>query len=115
MSYWNGAYDGNNNSNLSRCSGGPIVAERARSIVDNFTSNGYSYVVLGNIQICWGRANITPVANTATKLWVTFPRAFSKSPAVTLAPITAVPRNNCKRCRTRRYNCFRNKFICYKN
>lgn len=79
-------------------SGGPwvrIVDERARSIVDNFTGNNYSYIILGNIQICWGRASINPTANSPTGIYVTFPRAFSTSPAVTLAPITAVPRNSC--------------------
>ena len=43
------------------------------------------------LQICWGNASITPVANVPTSVTVTFPRAFITSPAVFTCAWSAGP------------------------
>ena len=89
MAYWNGAYSGTS-SNLTYCSRGTIAAQRAKSVVENEIGTS-SYIVLGNLLLCWGNASITPTANTPTAKSITFPKSFSHTPAVICSPCSAVP------------------------
>ena len=90
LSYWNGAYNGSGNSNLSKCSGGTICAEKSKSIVaaENDT---ISYIVLGSLLVCWGNSTITPVKDTPTSKTINFPKSFSLKPVVICTPSTSVP------------------------
>lgn len=53
----------------------------AANITEN-TAGNKSYVQLGFLKLCWGKVNITPVANTPTSAYVTFPLTYTKSPSV---------------------------------
>ena len=90
LSYWNGAYNSSGNSNLSKCAGGTICAEKSKSIVaaENDTS---SYIVLGSLLVCWGNTTITPVKDTPTSKTINFPKSFSLKPVVVCTPSTSVP------------------------
>lgn len=69
-----------------------IAEQKERSVKENNVAGNTSYIVLGNLLICWGRASITPKsANTPTNLTVQFPKAFSNIPVVQATPITGVP------------------------
>lgn len=58
--------------------------------ISALTIDGNGNVAVRNMQS--GRVNITPTAaKTVTSLNVTFPRAFTKTPFVTVSPITAGP------------------------
>ena len=68
-----------------------LVDERARSIVAN-ESGTKSYITLGNLKICWGKATITPSsANTPTSVSVTFPSSFSDKPTIIATPVSTLP------------------------
>ncbi len=67
------------------------VTQGAKSITNTSGSNS-SYMILGNLLLCWGRISITPsAANTPTTKTITFPKKFSLNPAVIVNPQTGVP------------------------
>lgn len=85
LAWWNGAYDSSGKSDLIYCNQGPIVGQRAKSIADN-SGGSKSYIHLGSLKLCWGKVNITPVANTATSVNVTFPLTFARVPSIFVTP-----------------------------
>lgn len=68
------------------------VTQGDKSIV-NTSSGNKSYIVLGNLLMCWGEQDISPKANTPTNLDITFPKKFSTIPCIHVTPDTSVPRN----------------------
>ena len=62
----------------------------AANIVGN-AGNTSSYVQLGTLKLCWGKINITPVANSPTSGAVTFPLTYSKNPAIIVTAETGSP------------------------
>ncbi|MCI9087547.1 MAG: hypothetical protein HFJ32_03200 [Clostridia bacterium] len=67
------------------------VTQGAKSIT-NTTGGNSSYIILGNLLLCWGRVAIVPsAANTPTSKTITFPKKFSLSPAVIVNPQTGGP------------------------
>ena len=89
LAWWNGSYEASGKSDLVYCSQGPIAGERARSIVGS-EGTAKSYIVLGNLQICWGSVNITPTANTPTSASIAFSRAFASRPTMITTPYSSV-------------------------
>lgn len=90
LSYWNGAYNSSNKSNLKYCSQGEIAAKVASKVGNNVSGSSF-YTQIGNLLVCWGRVAITPTANTPTSRAVTFPKAFSYTPAISVSALTTVP------------------------
>ena len=83
MSFWNGAYDGNNNSNLTYCSGGAI-ANQGQLPTHGSNSNGH-WIRFPNIkyQIVWFDGPSKKVrGNNYDDYWLDFPIAFSDVPCI---------------------------------
>lgn len=67
-----------------------IAAKADKTAIPSITI-GSRYAQIKNVMICWGEVSITPTANTPTAKQVTFSKAFSGVPVVTLTPNSAVP------------------------
>ena len=67
--------------------GWPIVDQGATVL----SSLSGVYETQDGFLVQWGRPSITPVANTATRLSVTFNKAYSGTPCVMVTPVSTVP------------------------
>ena len=67
--------------------GWPIVDQEAKVL----SALSGSYETHDGLLIQWARPSITPVANTATRLEVTFSKAYSGTPCVIVMPVSTVP------------------------
>ena len=76
--------------NIIYSQGYEVAQKKETSIVDG-SANTSSYVVIGDMLICFGNVSITPTANKPTGKDVSFPRNFSTKPIVMTTPLSAVP------------------------
>ena len=67
-----------------------LAEVRERNINSMSVTGNVSHIVLGSLMIVWGRAGFTPVANTPTRVDVTFPRAFAEPPGMIVTPNSRV-------------------------